>query len=62
MAGESDLADTLAELLAELDRKNVQYALAGGWAFSTLVEPRATTDIDIPSCSIHHLGKPFSPL
>ncbi|NJL18159.1 MAG: hypothetical protein HC938_14290, partial [Nitrospira sp.] len=26
---------------------NVQYALAGGWAFSVLVEPRATTDIDI---------------
>lgn len=47
MAGESDLATTLAELLAEFDRKNVQYALAGGWAFSALVEPRATTDIDI---------------
>lgn len=47
MAGESDLADTLAELLAEFDRKNVQYSLAGGWAFSALVEPRATTDIDI---------------
>lgn len=47
MAGESDLADTLAALLAEFDRRHVQYALAGGWAFSTLVEPRATTDIDI---------------
>jgi hypothetical protein len=47
MASESDLAGTLAELLAELDRRNVLYALAGGWAFSALVEPRATTDIDL---------------
>lgn len=47
MASESDLADVLAELLAELDRRNVSYALAGGWAFSALVEPRATTDIDL---------------
>jgi hypothetical protein len=47
MAGESDLAYILTELLIEFDRRNVQYALAGGWAFSALVEPRATTDIDI---------------
>lgn len=47
MASQSDLIDTLAELLAELDRRNVFYALAGGWAFSALVEPRATTDIDL---------------
>jgi uncharacterized membrane protein YciS (DUF1049 family) len=47
MASESDLAGTLAELLAELDHRNVLYALAGGWAFSALVEPRATTDIDL---------------
>lgn len=47
MAGESDLAHILTELLDELNRRNVQYALAGGWAFSALVEPRATTDIDI---------------
>ncbi|MDF0651359.1 MAG: hypothetical protein P0121_07815 [Nitrospira sp.] len=47
MAAESDLADTLAKLLVELDRRNVLYALAGGWAFSALVEPRATTDIDL---------------
>ena len=47
MAAESDLAETLIELLAEFDRKNVSYALAGGWAFSALVEPRATTDIDL---------------
>lgn len=24
----------------------MQHALAGGWAYSALVEPRATTDID----------------
>ena len=47
MAGQPDLAHILTELLAEFDRRNVQYALAGGWAFSALVEPRATTDIDI---------------
>jgi hypothetical protein len=47
MASESDLAKTLTELLAEFNRRNVQYALAGGWAFSALVEPRATTDIDL---------------
>jgi len=47
MAAESGLAETLIELLAEFDRKNVSYALAGGWAFSALVEPRATTDIDL---------------
>lgn len=47
MAGESDLAQILTELLVEFERRNVQYALAGGWAFSALVEPRATTDIDV---------------
>jgi hypothetical protein len=47
MAAEADLAQILTELLAELNRRNIQYALAGGWAFSALVEPRATTDIDI---------------
>ena len=47
MAGEADLGQILTELLNEFDRRNAQYALAGGWAFSALVEPRATTDIDI---------------
>ncbi len=47
MASESDLAATLTGLLAEFDRRNIQYALAGGWAFSALVEPRTTTDIDL---------------
>ncbi|TKS59724.1 MAG: hypothetical protein EWM72_01909 [Nitrospira sp.] len=47
MASESFLAEALADLLTELDHRGVQYALAGGWAFSALVEPRATTDIDL---------------
>ncbi len=47
MAFESFLAEALADLLADFDRRNVQYALAGGWAFSALIEPRATTDIDL---------------
>ena len=46
MASESLLAEALADLLADFNRRNVPYALAGGWAFSALVEPRATTDID----------------
>lgn len=47
MASESFLAEALADLLSEFDRRNVNYALAGGMAFSALVEPRATTDIDV---------------
>ncbi len=46
MAPESSLVRTLSALLAELNRQQVSYALAGGWAYSALVEPRATTDID----------------
>lgn len=47
MASESFLAEALADILREFDRRGVQYALAGGMAFSALVEPRATTDIDV---------------
>ncbi len=47
MASESFLADSLADLAAEFNRRRVEYALAGGWAYSALVEPRATTDIDL---------------
>lgn len=47
MASESYLAEALAVLLAHFNRRNVQYALAGGWAFTALIEPRATTDIDL---------------
>ena len=47
MAFESFLGEALADLLADFNRRGVDYALAGGWAFSALVEPRATTDIDL---------------
>lgn len=47
MAAESFLVRSLSTLITEFNRRAVQYALAGGWAFSALVEPRATTDIDL---------------
>lgn len=66
MASESLLAEAVADLLADFNRRSVQYALAGGWAFSALIEPRATTDIDVlilldrPSSeSIHSLLAPL---
>jgi hypothetical protein len=47
MASESFLAEALTALLSDFNRQGIDYALAGGWAFSALVEPRATTDIDL---------------
>ena len=47
MAAESFLAQTLSTLITDFNRRGIPYALAGGWAYSALVEPRATTDIDI---------------
>lgn len=47
MAAESFLAQTLSTLITDFNRRGIQYALAGGWAYSALVEPRAITDIDI---------------
>jgi hypothetical protein len=47
MAAESFLAAALSDLISDLNRRGVPYALAGGWAYSALVEPRATTDIDL---------------
>ena len=47
MAAESFLAQSLSTLITDFNRRSLQYALAGGWAYSALVEPRATTDIDI---------------
>jgi len=47
MAPESFLAQTLSALITDFNRRGIQYALAGGWAYSALVEPRATTDIDV---------------
>jgi hypothetical protein len=48
MTAESFLAQTLSTLITNFNRRGMQYALAGGWAYSALVEPRATTDIDLP--------------
>ncbi len=47
MATESFLVQALSTLITTFNRRGVQYALAGGWAYSALVEPRATTDIDL---------------
>lgn len=47
MAAEPILIQALSDLIAEFNRRGVAYALAGGWAYSALVEPRATTDIDL---------------
>jgi hypothetical protein len=47
MAAEPILVQTFSDLITEFNRRGVAYALAGGWAYSALVEPRATTDIDL---------------
>lgn len=47
MASESFLTRALSDLITDLNRRRIEYALAGGWAYSALVEPRATTDIDL---------------
>ncbi|MEP6959900.1 MAG: hypothetical protein ABI980_14315 [Nitrospirota bacterium] len=47
MAAESFLVQTLSTLIDDFNRRGLSYALAGGWAYSALVEPRATTDIDL---------------
>jgi hypothetical protein len=45
MAAESILVRAFSDLITDFNRRGVTYALAGGWAYSALVEPRATTDI-----------------
>jgi hypothetical protein len=47
MAAESFLVQALSTLITDFNRRGLNYALAGGWAYSALVEPRATTDIDL---------------
>lgn len=47
MAAESFLIQAFSTLITEFNRRGLHYALAGGWAYSALVEPRATTDIDL---------------
>lgn len=41
------LIDQLKKVVQFLNKQQIDYALAGGLAFSALVEPRATMDIDI---------------
>lgn len=41
------LIDQLKKIVQFLNKQKIDYALAGGLAFSALVEPRATMDIDI---------------
>lgn len=41
------LINHLREIISFLNENDYEYALAGGLAFSALVEPRATVDIDI---------------
>ena len=47
MAAEPILVRAFSDLITHLNERGVTYALAGGWAYSALVEPRATTDIDL---------------
>ena len=47
MAAEPILIRAFSDLITDFNRRGVAYALAGGWAYSALVEPRATTDIDL---------------
>lgn len=44
---EDTLTTHLRNVITVLQQANIPYALAGGLAFSALVEPRATVDIDI---------------
>jgi hypothetical protein len=47
MASEPILVQALSDLITDFNRRGVAYAFAGGWAYSALVELRATTDIDL---------------
>jgi predicted nucleotidyltransferase len=47
MASELFLITTLREVARALNERRMDYALAGGLAYSALVEPRATTDVDV---------------
>lgn len=47
MASEPFLITVLAEVIRSLNEQGADYALAGGLAYGALVEPRATTDLDL---------------
>lgn len=47
MASEPFLIEVLSDVIRSLNEKMADYALAGGLAYSAMVEPRATTDVDL---------------
>lgn len=47
MASEPFLITVLANVIRGLNDRGADYALAGGLAYGALVEPRATTDVDL---------------
>lgn len=47
MASESFLIAALTDVIRSLNERGADYALAGGLAYGALVEPRATTDVDL---------------
>jgi predicted nucleotidyltransferase len=47
MGVKETLTDQLIRIVEFLNKQKIDYALAGGLAFSALVEPRATMDIDL---------------
>lgn len=65
MAPNTGLISALLQIVRHLNQARLQYALAGGWAYSALVEPRATTDIDLlivlPDISRETIGHLFAP-
>jgi hypothetical protein len=47
MGFKETLTEQLKSIIQFLNKQDIDYALAGGLAFSALVEPRATMDIDL---------------
>lgn len=47
MAAQSFLITVLADVIRGMNDRGTEYALAGGLAYGALVEPRATTDVDL---------------
>ena len=47
MAAQLFLIAALADVVRGMNDRGVEYALAGGLAYGALVEPRATTDVDL---------------
>lgn len=47
MASQAFLISVLCDVVRSLNERGASYALAGGLAYGALVEPRATTDVDL---------------